>query len=124
MDNSMVMVKGLAQELLECFLVKSPSLKQLEIVVSFITDVIAENKFVMEPRLSKKETACLYWASQGKSAEETASLLCLSKATIETYRSRIKKKLKCRNMVQAVYEGMRLAAIPFGFRHVVTNHYI
>lgn len=117
MDNSIVIVRNLARELLECFLVKSPSLKQMEIVVSFITVVIAENKFVMESRLSKKEMACLYWASQGKSAQETASLLYLSKATIETYRSRIKKKLKCRNMVQAVYEGMRISAISFEFGH-------
>ncbi|HEV2614170.1 MAG TPA: helix-turn-helix transcriptional regulator [Gammaproteobacteria bacterium] len=66
-----------------------------------------KNKYVVDPRLAKKEISCLYWAAQGKSSEETAILLHLSKNTVETYRKRIKTKLNCRNMAHAVHKGIR-----------------
>jgi DNA-binding CsgD family transcriptional regulator len=124
MEHSMVVVRSMARELLGCLYVSSPSCKQLEIATSFISDVIIEDKFFVDPRLRKNEAACLYWAAQGKSSAETASLLCLTKATVDTYRDRIKKKLGCKNMVQAVYEWGRFISTPADFAELSKDQYL
>lgn len=62
-------------------------------------------------KLSKREKECLYWASQGKSSEETAMILNIKKATVDTYRTQAREKLNCITMAQAVYKGLRLGCI-------------
>lgn len=53
--------------------------------------------------LSHSEINVLYWAAQGKTAEETSMLLGLTKHTLETYRKRAIKKLGASNLTHAVY---------------------
>lgn len=43
--------------------------------------------------LSARERQILQWIAEGKSSAETARALCLSPKTVETYRSRMMKKL-------------------------------
>lgn len=52
--------------------------------------------------LSKREQECLYWASQGKSALETASILGLKPETVRTYLKSLLKKLQAENKPQAI----------------------
>lgn len=52
--------------------------------------------------LTRREVECLYWLSQGKSAEETAIILFISKRTIEKHFENIKLKLDCRNKYQLI----------------------
>lgn len=54
------------------------------------------------PRLSRREQECLYWASQGKSAVETATILQLRPETVRTYLKTLLKKLQAENKPQAV----------------------
>ncbi len=54
------------------------------------------------PLLSKREQECLYWAAQGKSAVETASILALQPETIRTYLKALLKKLQAENKPQAI----------------------
>ncbi|MBM3887017.1 helix-turn-helix transcriptional regulator, partial [Candidatus Dependentiae bacterium] len=58
-------------------------------------------------KLTGREIDCLYWAAYGKSSEETANILKLSKLTIDGYRSSVKRKLNAANMAQAVFEAVR-----------------
>lgn len=62
------------------------------------------------PKLTHSELKVLYWASQGKTAEETAIILDLSKNTIITYRKTATEKLEAANITHAVYlaHGHRL----------------
>jgi DNA-binding CsgD family transcriptional regulator len=56
-----------------------------------------------ESSLSTREIECLLWLSQGKSIEETAMILSISKKTARTYLDRIKVKLNATKTTQAVY---------------------
>lgn len=52
--------------------------------------------------LSPRETECLEWAAQGKSAWEIGTILGISRHTVATYLENVKTKLGVRTIVQAV----------------------
>jgi LuxR family transcriptional activator of conjugal transfer of Ti plasmids len=52
--------------------------------------------------LSTRETECLSWAAQGKSAWEIGAILGISRHTVATYLENAKTKLGVRTIVQAV----------------------
>lgn len=58
-------------------------------------------------QLTSREKECLHWAARGKSSEETALILKISVATVNTYRKQTKAKLNCVNMTQAVYKAIK-----------------
>lgn len=53
--------------------------------------------------LSKKEIECINWMIKGKSSGEMATILNLSKRTIETHVNNIKRKLNCYKQFQLGY---------------------
>lgn len=57
--------------------------------------------------LTEREAECLYWAAQGKSSEETAIIMSISRYTVEDFRKSIKRKLNCTTLVQAIYESIK-----------------
>ncbi len=58
--------------------------------------------------LTKQELICLKWAAKGKSAEEIALILNISKRTCETHLDNIKNKLNCHKQLML---GFNLANI-------------
>jgi LuxR family transcriptional regulator, activator of conjugal transfer of Ti plasmids len=62
----------------------------------------ASHQFVAGVSLSTRETECLEWAAQGKSAWEIGSILGISRYTVATYLENAKTKLGVRTIVQAV----------------------
>lgn len=50
--------------------------------------------------LTPRELECGKWLVLGKTAEETAAILGLSRRTIEDYLASMKVKLRCSNKVQ------------------------
>ena len=104
-------INYMAVELLEQFQVFTPTEEQIDAAESFILKVICEGKFIFHEKLTPREIDCLYWAAKGKSSKKTASILCISQATIESHRKQIKEKLKCKTMAQAVFQGMRYACL-------------
>jgi DNA-binding CsgD family transcriptional regulator len=52
--------------------------------------------------LSARESECLEWAAQGKSAWEIGHILGISRHTVATYLENAKSKLGVRTIVQAV----------------------
>ena len=99
----------LSNELLYQFDVINPTRKQLDKACSFILKVICDGHFVFDEKLTQKEALCLFWTAKGKKTTETAKILNISPGTVDTHKKRIMKKLNCRNMLQAVFEGMKLA---------------
>lgn len=82
---------------------------------------IAEILFLQEPlnrqlsfrsRLTENEVFCLFLAAKGYSASKTAKLMITKLSTVNSYRKEIKRKLKCCNMTQAVYDGICFGYIP------------
>lgn len=62
--------------------------------------------FLTEP---KREV--LYWASQGKTASETAAILEISERTAREHREGILKQLNCVSITQAVAEALKTGLI-------------
>lgn len=56
--------------------------------------------------LSDREKECLVWASRGKSTKEIAKILKISPHTVATHSKKIKEKLNCATMMEAVMEGI------------------
>lgn len=61
--------------------------------------------------LSNKEVDCIHWCALGKTAEETAIILGVTKKTIEAHLENAKKKLNCVNKQQLVYKAMHMNLI-------------
>lgn len=94
----------IAVDLLDGLLVTDPTSEQIAAAESLVVTLFEQEKPIKQPCLRLKEWQCLYWASQGKSIRETASLLKISEATVKTYRGRIKQKLQCKNLTNAIHE--------------------
>lgn len=61
--------------------------------------------------LTNSEVAALYWSAQGKTAAEIASILGLSKNTVDTYRRNILDKMQVSNITEAVYVAITTGLI-------------
>lgn len=96
-----------AKQYLILFGNKRPTPRQLMLMKDLLFHVWLQRDLTLVPKLSKREKQCLYYASQGKTIEETALLLGLHEATVETYRKQVVVKLDCRNMYQAISVGIR-----------------
>lgn len=84
-----------------------PSQTQIELMESLIARAALEHQFTFSEQLTRRETKCLLLAAKGKTSSETAKLLGIKASTVDTYRRKIKQKLACSTMAQAVFEGMR-----------------
>ncbi len=63
----------------------------------------AADKYVLginQPTLSKREVECLYWLTQGKTLEEAAIILSISRRTVKAHIENVKEKLQCNTLFQ------------------------
>lgn len=100
-------INYLAIELLDLFGNDDPTQQQIDLAESMLSKVAIEQRLLFNRKLTKREIACLLLAAMGKTSLETAKLLNIKKSTVETYRSEIRRKLKCSNLTHAVFKGMR-----------------
>lgn len=104
--------ESMAIKFLQRLAVINPSAEQIQTMSAILTDMgIVFLKCAFNKKLSEQESACLYWVTRGKSTQEIAELLNVKRVTIRAYYERIKKKLECRTIAQAVFEGMRFNLI-------------
>lgn len=61
--------------------------------------------------LSPREHECLYWISQGKTAEETSMILGLKYCTVLSYIRNLKGKFNCVTLPQVVFKVTRLGLL-------------
>lgn len=92
---------------------EKPTQIQIEVMQSILTRTLEKKMVDFSEKLTKREKDCLYLASQGKSSKETAKFLCISSETVRVYRKEIIRKLQCKNMVQAVYKGIKYGDLFF-----------
>lgn len=98
-----------------------PTKKQIKIIQLFTHRILfsVAHHLAFNERLSQKEISCLFWAAHGKTTYEMAKLLNVEISTIKTHRKRIQQKLRCKNITQAVFEGIRLGYLqPKTFFHI------
>lgn len=61
--------------------------------------------------LSAREVECVKWCLLGKTAEETAMILDVSKRTVEAHLEKVKQKLKCNNKQQMIGKVIELGIL-------------
>ena len=68
-------------------------------------------RLTFREELTEQEITCLIWIARGKTSQEIAKMLDLKYTTVRSYLSRIRRKLNCTTISQAVYEGIRFGYI-------------
>lgn len=63
--------------------------------------------------LSKRESACLFYLIRGKTAQEIASRLYISKRTVEKHLENIKNKLNCNKKSEVIEKALESGLINF-----------
>ncbi len=100
-------IKSLANELLVSLGNLQPSKKLIELMESLLSQVSINYSLSFDKRLTQREVTCLLLAALGKTSQQTAELLNVARATIETHRKAIKRKLSCDNLAHVVFLGVR-----------------
>ena len=86
---------------------RTPSLKQRQLVETLLSNISFRAELLFHRRLSPREKECLLLATLGFSAAETAEILFIGKKTVEECRNNTRKKLHCKNLIQAAVQGIR-----------------
>lgn len=110
-ENVVEKLNYLAVRLLEELGNYTPNQNQIDLLERVLASSCIDRRLVFDKNLTAMEKACLFWAAKGMTSEETAELLKVAVSTVETHRSKIKRKLQCRNITQAVFEGLRYGYI-------------
>jgi LuxR family transcriptional activator of conjugal transfer of Ti plasmids len=61
---------------------------------------------LLRPYLTQRERCCLQWAARGKSALDTAEIICVSRRTVVFHTENAKRKLGVATVQQAVAKGL------------------
>lgn len=93
-------------EVLQRLGILRPSEQQIMLVRSVLDYLANEREIQFDTRLSRREKTCLYLIAKGKSLEEIAGLMNIKRTTVATFIKRIKIKLDCDTLAQAVFEGI------------------
>jgi DNA-binding CsgD family transcriptional regulator len=103
----------LAKDFLAYFGNTTPSDDQIHKMTQLLINVFINSQILLDMRLSKAESTCLLLAAQGNTSIETAKILNISKATVESHRKEIKRKLGCNTIAHAVYLGVRYGYVKY-----------
>jgi DNA-binding CsgD family transcriptional regulator len=79
-----------------------------EICDSYAKESTSKIKFDETTFIGKKALACVYWTCHGKSADEIAHILHISRRTVEDHFSSLKIKLNCANKYALIYKILSL----------------
>ena len=85
----------------------SPSNEQVLFVENLLSTMLIKKTILLDERLTPREKTCLFYAALGETTSQTAKLMCIDITTVTTYRKAIIKKLNAKNIVHAVYIGIR-----------------
>lgn len=64
------------------------------------------------PKLTKRETECLYWTSQGKTCADVAEILNISENTARFYLTSARNKMNCQTITHCVARAISMRIIP------------
>lgn len=99
--------KGLKSDWLT---LKRKYMRDFIIIAQLIHDVInrlyTKKVDIPEPDLTRREKQCLYWASRGKTVQETALILGISYNTVRAYIESARRALDCYTIAQAVTKAI------------------
>lgn len=97
----------LSEDYLAFFGIQTPTMKQKKEMHGLLAHVWLRRTIYLDSRLTEREKQCLYLSAQGKTIAEIAKILSIHSRRIEKHRESICKKLGCKNIVEAVFVGVR-----------------
>ncbi len=101
------MLDSLAKEFIARFQQSKTQEDQVRFVKDFLFTLPVKQNVLFDPVLTQQEIMCLLLADTGKTSNESAKCLMIKRSTVESHRKEILRKLSCRSIAQAVYEGIR-----------------
>jgi len=101
----------LAKKLLKNLNILTPTNDQVSKMEDLLANSCVQSRILFDNKLTSQEKVCLLLAAQGKTAQQTADLLNISKETVESHRKEIRRKLDSHSMAHAVYQGIRYGFI-------------
>jgi DNA-binding CsgD family transcriptional regulator len=93
------------------FAIDEPTNNQVEDMKAILETTWLRRAINFDERLTAREKACLYLASLGKDAKASGEFLGISAETVRVHRRETLRKLKCKNIAQAVSVGVRYGEI-------------
>ncbi len=97
----------LAIEILANLGLQAPTQSQIDLMESVVSKTKLKKFIAKVPKLNAKEITCLKLAAKGCCVEEIARILQVKPTTVNWYKREILRKLKCKNITQAVFEGIK-----------------
>jgi DNA-binding CsgD family transcriptional regulator len=85
-----------------------------QFIVSYVHVQGSSRPLNMSPTLTRREVECLRWAALGKTNEEIATILGLSRSTVRFHIRNASEKLDAVNRDQTVYNAARLGYLASG----------
>ncbi len=99
-------IPQLTEEVLQRVGILRPNSQQITLVKALLDYLANEREIQFDERLSNRERTCLYFIAQGKNLDAIADVMNIKRTTVATFIRRIKLKLDCDTLAQAVFEGM------------------
>ncbi len=93
----------------EDMIASAERIRQAGLLASYLVSTVWSQKVSAdrEADLTEREVECLYWISEGKTSEEIALILGISRNTINNYITSIMRKTATRNRPEAVAYAVR-----------------
>jgi DNA-binding CsgD family transcriptional regulator len=85
----------------------TPTEAQIKLANKLLLRTTINTEITFHQTLTNREVCCLFLAARGNTMEEVAEMLNVKYSTVETWYKKIKHKLSCRSIAQAVFEGIR-----------------
>lgn len=121
MDTT-IKARKLSQDFIHLLLIKlgnaSPNRQQVQLAKMLFFKASINHHLISHHSLSEREVSCLLLAAKGCTMGEVAKLLQVKPTTVATWHKKIKRKLVCRSIAQAVFEG-----ICYGYVQPSINRY-
>jgi len=112
MDKEEFFYKKIASDILKKnFGILVPTQEQIEEMKAILFYTWLKRTIIFDEKLTDREKEYLYFASRGKTYIEIANLLERSSNTVRDYEKEILRKLKCKNMKQAIALGIKYGDI-------------
>ena len=106
MVNSRWVSKKMVTDILRVCGNSSPTPPQQQLISDLLAYSIVNPHAEKIYTLSERERTCLFWVAHGKTIEEMTKLMQIKHCTVQTYRNRIRAKLHCKSLAQAVFVAM------------------
>ena len=106
MQASPIEISNLTTEVFQKLGLTRPTTRQTDLMLALFNHLVEQPELHFDTRLSAREKVCLQLLAQGKSLEEIGVNMHIKRTTVATFIKRIKKKLKCDTLPQAVFKGL------------------